>query len=223
MHKLIHLPRYSLFRGAAARFSARCSSNSSIPSANHYLIGWPGKFRLPINVLIRNLGESQYISKAYEHFIEKNVWLDFINVYRRKLVKNPVSVLGVEFVEICQLFERLLEIEDQNLSNPGLNKELREIQIDLEGRLFKAMIFDAEKELKDVIQSFQTIRSVSDLTHPHKWYPFARIIKRKIIFHGGPTNSGKVGHCCFIDCMKSMLLTRLVAADLRSTSAPAQC
>ncbi len=26
---------------------------------------------------------------------------------------------------------------------------------------------------------------------PHQWYPMARKMKRKIIYHHGPTNSGK--------------------------------
>lgn len=30
-----------------------------------------------------------------------------------------------------------------------------------------------------------------DLREPHKWFPEARILKRKIIYHYGPTNSGK--------------------------------
>lgn len=30
-----------------------------------------------------------------------------------------------------------------------------------------------------------------DMTAPHKWYPAARDLKRKIVCHVGPTNSGK--------------------------------
>jgi ATP-dependent RNA helicase SUPV3L1/SUV3 len=35
------------------------------------------------------------------------------------------------------------------------------------------------------------LKKVSDLTEPTNWYPAARAIKRKIIYHAGPTNSGK--------------------------------
>ncbi|PAV89318.1 hypothetical protein WR25_05563 isoform B [Diploscapter pachys] len=35
------------------------------------------------------------------------------------------------------------------------------------------------------------LRLISDLKHPHNWYPDARVIQRKIFFHAGPTNSGK--------------------------------
>lgn len=34
-------------------------------------------------------------------------------------------------------------------------------------------------------------RGSSDLRRPETWYPFARSMKRRIIFHAGPTNSGK--------------------------------
>ncbi len=30
-----------------------------------------------------------------------------------------------------------------------------------------------------------------DLTKPHQWYPMARALQRRIIYHAGPTNSGK--------------------------------
>lgn len=35
------------------------------------------------------------------------------------------------------------------------------------------------------------LKQISDLRLPHNWYPEARSIQRKIIFHAGPTNSGK--------------------------------
>lgn len=40
------------------------------------------------------------------------------------------------------------------------------------------------KQLKDLDDK-------TDLTKPHEWYPYARLDRRKIIYHGGPTNSGK--------------------------------
>ena len=38
------------------------------------------------------------------------------------------------------------------------------------------------------------LKLISDLTDPANWYPEARAINRKIIFHAGPTNSGKTYH-----------------------------
>ena len=35
------------------------------------------------------------------------------------------------------------------------------------------------------------LKLLSDLSEPANWYPEAREIKRKIVYHAGPTNSGK--------------------------------
>lgn len=40
----------------------------------------------------------------------------------------------------------------------------------------------------------EELRKISDLGLPHSWYPEARSKIRKIIFHSGPTNSGKTFH-----------------------------
>ena len=42
----------------------------------------------------------------------------------------------------------------------------------------------------DYEQSKQLI-NITDLTMPHEWYPDARRMHRKIVYHMGPTNSGK--------------------------------
>lgn len=38
------------------------------------------------------------------------------------------------------------------------------------------------------------LKKISDLRTPASWYPSARAINRKIVFHSGPTNSGKTYH-----------------------------
>lgn len=37
----------------------------------------------------------------------------------------------------------------------------------------------------------EDLRKISDLSIPASWFPKARAKQRKIIFHAGPTNSGK--------------------------------
>lgn len=41
------------------------------------------------------------------------------------------------------------------------------------------------------IESHKAMVKSLDLTHPHTWFPIARSLQRKIIYHAGPTNSGK--------------------------------
>ncbi|KAM9860638.1 ATP-dependent RNA helicase SUPV3L1, mitochondrial [Aulostomus maculatus] len=42
-----------------------------------------------------------------------------------------------------------------------------------------------------MIDCMDDLRKISDLRVPANWYPEARAINRKVIFHAGPTNSGK--------------------------------
>ena len=41
------------------------------------------------------------------------------------------------------------------------------------------------------LECLPELKKISDSRLPHNWYPEARAIERKIIFHSGPTNSGK--------------------------------
>lgn len=43
----------------------------------------------------------------------------------------------------------------------------------------------------DDFDKYRQLEMHTDLTRPHEWYPHARLDKRKIIYHAGPTNSGK--------------------------------
>ncbi|XP_026465401.1 ATP-dependent RNA helicase SUV3 homolog, mitochondrial-like [Ctenocephalides felis] len=44
------------------------------------------------------------------------------------------------------------------------------------------------------LECMDDLKKISDLRTPANWYPSARAINRKIIFHAGPTNSGKTYH-----------------------------
>ncbi|KAK2491474.1 hypothetical protein MC885_021246 [Smutsia gigantea] len=50
------------------------------------------------------------------------------------------------------------------------------------------------KQIFPVLECKDDLRKISDLRIPPNWYPEARAIRRKIIFHTGPTNSGKTYH-----------------------------
>lgn len=38
---------------------------------------------------------------------------------------------------------------------------------------------------------YRTRVQTVDMRQSHNWYPVARALQRKIIYHAGPTNSGK--------------------------------
>uniref|UniRef100_A0A672SQ01 ATP-dependent RNA helicase SUPV3L1, mitochondrial n=1 Tax=Sinocyclocheilus grahami TaxID=75366 RepID=A0A672SQ01_SINGR len=50
------------------------------------------------------------------------------------------------------------------------------------------------KQIFPMLDCIDDLRKISDLRVPANWYPEARAIQRKIVFHAGPTNSGKTYH-----------------------------
>ncbi|XP_002967973.2 DExH-box ATP-dependent RNA helicase DExH18, mitochondrial [Selaginella moellendorffii] len=46
-------------------------------------------------------------------------------------------------------------------------------------------------EFSNEITRYRELVTSADLTKPHAWFPFTRAMKRKVIYHCGPTNSGK--------------------------------
>ncbi|XP_070498173.1 ATP-dependent RNA helicase SUV3 homolog, mitochondrial [Chironomus tepperi] len=50
------------------------------------------------------------------------------------------------------------------------------------------------KQIFPHLDCMDDLKKISDLREPANWYPAARAINRKIVFHAGPTNSGKTYH-----------------------------
>ncbi|KAM7515423.1 hypothetical protein LguiA_005006 [Lonicera macranthoides] len=57
--------------------------------------------------------------------------------------------------------------------------------------LFPIFVEFCLEEFPDEIKRFKGMIDSADLFKPHTWFPFARAMKRKIVYHCGPTNSGK--------------------------------
>lgn len=58
--------------------------------------------------------------------------------------------------------------------------------------LVKILLKKAEESLSSIIVANKTLQTSHNLSSPMYWFPMARMMKRKVIYHGGPTNSGKV-------------------------------
>lgn len=41
------------------------------------------------------------------------------------------------------------------------------------------------------IKAYRGLVESADMTKPHTWYPLARSLRRRVVYHAGPTNSGK--------------------------------
>ncbi|GLU11095.1 hypothetical protein SLE2022_278650 [Rubroshorea leprosula] len=84
--------------------------------------------------------------------------------------------------------------------------------------LFPIFVEFCIEEFPDEIRRFQGMLESADLTKPHTWFPFARAMKRKIIYHCGPTNSGKTYNAlqCFMEAKKGIYCSplRLLAMEV---------
>lgn len=84
--------------------------------------------------------------------------------------------------------------------------------------LFPIFVEFCLEEFPDEIKRFRSMIESADLTKPHTWFPFARAMKRKIIYHCGPTNSGKTYNALqrFTDAEKGIYCSplRLLAMEV---------
>lgn len=183
---------------------------------------------MAINVMMREIAEDrEFEAEAKTRFIDSRNWLLYVSTFRRQMVKEPVKALGGGklLIDLCQMLDddNLLTLDamgrplpnrsgdstssgtDSNTSAKAVlsQEEKEKRKQECKSFLFNIMIVDAEKVLAEAIVGYRTLCETSDLRIPHEWYPYARLMKRKIIYHGGPTNSGKTYHA----------LQRLKAAD----------
>ncbi|XP_023514781.1 DExH-box ATP-dependent RNA helicase DExH18, mitochondrial [Cucurbita pepo subsp. pepo] len=84
--------------------------------------------------------------------------------------------------------------------------------------LFPIFVEYCLEEFPDEIRRFRSMVDSADLTKPHTWFPFARAMKRKIIYHCGPTNSGKTYNALqrFMEAKKGIYCSplRLLAMEV---------
>lgn len=146
------------------------------------------KFRLFIRAQIKELSEDpSALAMAKSKYIEEKLWGLHCFNFRRKLAKTPENIFqGKQLTEFLTLLDQILDSDNQFINERTRQKSLEQFR----SLLLTQMLSLAETELREEITSSLTLLSCSDLRLPHEWYAPARIMKRKIIFHGGPTNSG---------------------------------
>lgn len=106
-------------------------------------------------------------------------------MFRRKLIKYPLEAMKKE--HILQFCKDMDQLKDANLKSELIEEiKTRNCQ------LFLSYVnTEIETQMGKDIELFHKLCSISDLRLPHEVYARTRLMKRKIIFHGGPTNSGK--------------------------------
>ena len=130
----------------------------------------------------------------------------------------------------------LLDLDKSAKLLEALTKEFEDMQSTISTEEYDSTMVVVKSVLRDVcpelavhienrhkskIERYQTMDAKTDLTKPHEWYLHARLDRRKVIFHGGPTNSGKT-HAALQTLMASTKglyvgPLRLLAAEVYET------
>ncbi|KAI6214629.1 RNA helicase [Aphelenchoides besseyi] len=107
-------------------------------------------------------------------------------------------------------------MKDLSEGETRLFKELKKTKSEYE-RLFTYFL-DYSQRLFPHLCQVDELKDIASLQQPHSWYPDARSIHRKVIFHAGPTNSGKTHNAleCFMESYSGVYCgpLRLLATEV---------
>lgn len=151
---------------------------------------------IPVNIRPTDVPESD-IGAEFTQPLNKSEVLKFLNkFYRRKEIQK----LGAENGLDARLFHQaFIGFRRFIMENDPLHVDLHIVLNDIccgvghVDDLFPFFMRHA-KQIFPMLDCMDDLRKISDLRLPPNWYPDARAIQRKIIFHSGPTNSGKTYH-----------------------------
>ncbi|KAI1312235.1 hypothetical protein EDD11_003035 [Mortierella claussenii] len=136
------------------------------------------RFRDPSKIQshLESLGTPQYDAvELIKHFSEKAL--------RGEVPEVSKKVLGA-------LANQALEV-GMTFKSMGVTRE-EAIAAQLDRTLWDAFFIHCESMFPpDTLFRLSRMRNIADLRFPSEWTPGARLLKRKIIMHVGPTNSGK--------------------------------
>uniref|UniRef100_A0A8D0GHI6 ATP-dependent RNA helicase SUPV3L1, mitochondrial n=1 Tax=Sphenodon punctatus TaxID=8508 RepID=A0A8D0GHI6_SPHPU len=116
--------------------------------------------------------------------------------YKRKEIQKLGSENGLDARLFHQAFVSFRRyVMESNSLNADMHIILNDICFEAGhvDDLFPFFLSHA-KQIFPMLDCMDDLRKISDLRLPPNWYPEARAIQRKIIFHAGPTNSGKTYH-----------------------------
>ncbi|KAF9426493.1 RNA helicase [Podila epigama] len=97
-----------------------------------------------------------------------------------ELRKTAISAMATKALEVGMTFKSM-----------GVTRE-EAVAKQLDKALWTAFFKHSESQFsEETLTRFKKLQEIADMRYPEDWYPTARLLKRKIIMHVGPTNSGK--------------------------------
>lgn len=195
--------KYLIIRSAGLT----CSRNIHSGIKNTWIV----RYRIPISLVIKQIEENDSMyDELVKDQITKEQWHIYLkNRYRRKLIKEPSSILSEDEIKMVQSLMDKLSFIDNGKSLESIESRLSRssdfddvlTSQDLEQiKLSSTILAQSAKvsvlsEMKSLISINKALSQTSDMRLPHEWYPYARLMKRKIFIHAG----NKIDdHCCLL-------------------------
>ena len=167
-----------------AIWSARMFSSAPL-SMQDIQLQWTSRYRPLVNDIVQDILHSH---RPTNLAFDMDIWKNIVNSFRRKLIKYPLEAMKKE--HILQFCQDMKEISLKETSSTKITEIKTKNCL-----LFLSYInSEIESHMGKDIDLFHKLCNISDLRLPHEIYARTRLMKRKIIFHGGPTNSGKTYH-----------------------------
>uniref|UniRef100_T1JH79 ATP-dependent RNA helicase SUV3 homolog, mitochondrial n=1 Tax=Strigamia maritima TaxID=126957 RepID=T1JH79_STRMM len=151
----------------------------------------PVPFKIANNSDDINVGEE--LSSKLQIDAVKKLLSDFYNRLQVKLLAEENGLHGQLYKEACNSFTRFC-VSSETLP-PDLHITFTDVIVGA-GHVddIYPYFMRHAKEIYPHLQCMDDLKKISDLRLPANWYSEARSMDRKIIFHCGPTNSGKTYH-----------------------------
>ncbi|VFV23270.1 atp-dependent rna helicase [Lynx pardinus] len=181
--------------GALGRVSAVASSSSSSASGGSKAPNT--SLFVPLTVKPQGPSADGDVGAELTRPLDKNEVKKILDkFYKRKEIQK----LGADYGLDARLFHQaFISFRNYIMQSHSLDVDIHIILNDIcfsaahVDDLFPFFLRHA-KQIFPVLECKDDLRKISDLRIPPNWYPEARAIQRKIIFHSGPTNSGKTYH-----------------------------
>lgn len=146
---------------------------------------WLEKHLGSLNRIFREVIDDEDISATVvAKWIDRSSWINYVNSFRRRIIKEPIEAFDGSQSEFDHFTQELHTFKTA--------AEPAEVTSRLKNYIVSLVLPKAEVDLHDIVKAHKTLESQTDLRIPHEWYPATRLMKRNFIYHGGPTNSGKV-------------------------------
>lgn len=154
-------------------------------------------FILPVPVRATSNPDDINVGEEMSGKLAKDDILKLLNQFSRR---QPVKMLSEENGLDTKLFHQAFtSFRNFCIKTEALPVDLHIIFSDLlQGAghvddLFPFFLHHA-RQVFPHLECMEELQKISDSRSPATWYPEARALNRKIIFHAGPTNSGKTYH-----------------------------